>query len=501
MQINFYHCDKRLDSTAVPAGTTQYPIIAKTVRLKDNCDDINPSFELERDSTVQNPYYNYIDWNETSSLRRYYRITNRTYLSNNLMQIDCEIDVLATYRAFILDKTYFVTRSGVGLADNTITDTVYTTMHGKDVSDESFNPLDYDDGFFVVGAVQDTLVWGEYESFKRGAVAYYTALPGELAALLQFLQSPDKYKDTGGANPVSYADYNPLSHLVSCIYIPYNGSGTQHTTLMFHFAADGYDDVWFPWTHTEISGISSMGLLGISVGSKTLPNHPQATSYLRYLNFPPYSRYTLWAGPFGSFEIDRDICPNVSSATITMSISIDCATGMGYLTALNGSRCFLQTSAMVGIEILLAQQSSHSQADLIRMENMETNAIMDAVSGAVGAVAAGNPMALVGSITSAIKFKNEYALSAYMVSVPKVSMLSSNGSMAVISKSWIIQGEFTKLQAVAALTFGMPYMKTVKLSTLAGYTQCSGAHYDGMCSTRAEREAIDAFLNGGFYIE
>ena len=47
---------------------------------------------------------------------------------------------------------------------------------------------------------------------------------------------------------------------------------------------------------------------------------------------------------------------------------------------------------------------------------------------------------------------------------------------------------------------GLPCYKTLKLSTLSGYCQCSGASVSAT-ATDTELETINDFLNSGIYIE
>jgi hypothetical protein len=51
-----------------------------------------------------------------------------------------------------------------------------------------------------------------------------------------------------------------------------------------------------------------------------------------------------------------------------------------------------------------------------------------------------------------------------------------------------------------AATMGMPTMKPMQLSSLTGYCQCANAHVEAAAESH-ELDAIDAYLNSGFYIE
>ena len=47
---------------------------------------------------------------------------------------------------------------------------------------------------------------------------------------------------------------------------------------------------------------------------------------------------------------------------------------------------------------------------------------------------------------------------------------------------------------------GLPTMKPISLSTLTGFCQCANAHVEAPAQA-SELDAIDRYLNSGFYIE
>jgi len=486
MNIVFYSNQKKTNSTAQPVASSSYPAVTKTCTLKEPTDVLRPVFQLGLDATTQNPWYNYIEWNETTNLKRFYFITGRTYLSDNMVEIACEIDVLATYKAFIVGETHFVARSASNHSAF-ITDTLYPTTQDKAVDLQSFSVGDYTDGFYVIGVIQQIGpgTAGNGYSFSRGSVYYYTAKGSEFETLLQFLTSP-------GA---AYTDYDPLSHIVSCVYIPDDETGSSVTSQMFVHGGDVFN-----WTHTQIS-VSAEGLHSVPISSITLPNHPQYDGIRSYLNFPPFSKYMLMSPVFGEFEIDRSLLGSLVTPAVTLSLSVDCATGLASLIVSGGSQRLIQTSGMFGINILLAQQTTRGAADMIKLDNMATAVSLGGLASLTGAAVKKDIGGIAGTAINAITASNDYALASYLTSIPKVSVMSSNGAMSILSKVWVLQGEFAKVIDDDNLEFGQPLMDYRSLTGLVGYTQCMGARYSDYCSTKEERDAIDAFLNSGFFIQ
>lgn len=66
------------------------------VTLKENVDIKAPVFKLNFDTSD----YNYVIWGD-----RYYYIDNTVYISNNLWEIRCSLDILATYRDALLGQS------------------------------------------------------------------------------------------------------------------------------------------------------------------------------------------------------------------------------------------------------------------------------------------------------------------------------------------------------------------------------------------------------------
>jgi len=482
MNIKLYHGDKKIYSTKEPVATTAYPAITITCTLKDESDILNPSFQVLRSTDSENHNYNYVEWT-VGGKKRFYIINNRVYESNDIIRLECSEDVLATYRQVILDTYAYVTRSSHRY-NPLVTDTAVVTAQQKTTQHVSItNPMDYNAGFYVIGVIQDTDgSYGQGWSFKRGAVAYYTCTESELGKLIDWLQNP---------GPV-YSDYDPMSHIVSCMYIPISETGSSTTTAMFHLGSDIHN-----WTHTKMDYVSSYGLYTYLMGTVTLPNHPQIATQRTYLNYDPYSKYTLYAGQFGQFEIDR----NLTGASFSMRFRVDLGTGDAYLYAYSGDNVIVNTQARIGVDIMLAQQTAKNASQLMELRNARDNMIVGSAIGAAGAIADRN-IGQLASIASAINQTSDaFALSSYMMSIPKVSYMNANGSVLSAIVYWALNSEHSLLAGDPQSQIGLPLCEYTKLDNCrSGFTQCAGAHVQ-MSGLREEIETIDAYLAAGLLIE
>lgn len=96
MNVTIYNNSKRLNSTRVAgSGIGSYDCV-----LKDACSLLQPSLRI-KSSTKPDGNYIYFEG-------RYYWITDKVSVANDLWQITGKVDVLTTYRSHILNTTAFV---------------------------------------------------------------------------------------------------------------------------------------------------------------------------------------------------------------------------------------------------------------------------------------------------------------------------------------------------------------------------------------------------------
>ena len=90
--------NKRINSTYVPSGemSTTFDVV-----LKESCSDHNPVFILKKTNN-QFPY-NYLQWGTW-----YYFITDVVRIHDQMMEVHCKLDALATYKAYIKASSQFV---------------------------------------------------------------------------------------------------------------------------------------------------------------------------------------------------------------------------------------------------------------------------------------------------------------------------------------------------------------------------------------------------------
>ena len=78
------------------------------ISIRRTTDIITPTLILESDTSLLGVNYCYIE-----DLKRYYFVTNITPYPNNMYRLECLVDVLDTYKNYVLNSDYISYNTGV----------------------------------------------------------------------------------------------------------------------------------------------------------------------------------------------------------------------------------------------------------------------------------------------------------------------------------------------------------------------------------------------------
>ena len=473
MNVVLFAFSKKKNSTARPVVTDGTSF---TVELKEETSVMSPVLIFDP-SNLPQPFspaaYNYAliaNWS------RYYFITDWRWL-NGRWEASLISDVLATYRTSIGAMSEYVVRSSAA-SDGTIVDGRYPIKSSGSMSVVTLgNLFNINTGCYVVGVV-NCMTSGN----RIGAVSYYAMTETQLNSLLQYLYSDNIYNNSGVSSieaGLYKAIANPIQYIVSCMWVP-----VAAETI----GSDVISNVICGYFQTTAGGRVCLAQ-NVAVGStiKQLPNHPQS-SRGAYMNYSPFSRYTLFYPPFGVIPIESTV--RTKGSYLHMHCLLDYITGQAVLrlSVQNSSSAvpvgdrylFNERTAQVGIPIQLSQV----QTDIV---NGVGGLVQSAISGLTGDYigAASGVLGAVGDL-----YNNRSVSIGY------------NGSFL---ETWDINVasiicEFYN-QADRDVTHeGSPLMAVRTLSSIPGYIQCADGHYDGACMDE-ERTEINNYLLGGFYYE
>lgn len=438
---------KRKNSTKIPATTGQ----TLEVALKDATSIENPTFILSGNEFE----YNYI-----KALGHYYFVQDLRSVRHNVIEVNCEQDVLATYKSEILATNAYVLRSASEF-DGEVVDNLYPIVANvtKEVInvDDLITDNEKPEGSFVIG-----LSGNGTGTLKKGSVSYYAMDTSMMLKLCDTIYSSDFWTRLK-------TDYeNPIENIVSCYWIPYDLSTTNTIVPVFgRFDLDGC-------TAYPINTNIAYKFAPIEV-----PKHPLASTKGVYLNQEPFTHYYLTSSAFGVIPINAYKLLNVDNFNILYNI--DKITGQGELRI---SEPITLSIAQVGVPITLSQNTISIAASLN---------VLSSGTLAVGSAASGNIPGAIAGLTSMVS-------SAVGVLQGDSSVKGSNGSFLSSINDLKFIAVFNGIADEDNEHHGRPLCKVKTLGSLRGYTLCSDASVN-LSGFSGDKDSVNSYLNSGFYIE
>ena len=459
---------KRKNSTKQPTGGSTI-----TVTLKDQCSILSPVFILNTlDFTI-----NYVE-----AFGHYY-FADVTNLDGNRSEISCTLDYLASFKSNISAYSGLVEYTSAS-SDLTITDPrnyptgdTESTYTALTLTGITFNDTV---GTYIIAVLSDKA------EGVTGCCQYYAMLPAQMESLCQRLFSSSLWSN------VEDQFTGSRDGLVSCIWLPIDitdipGDSDEHVyigreDMMTYGKKISNRVIMFSATSTNITFPTGAG--GDGALMKYIDKAPYVTAqmYLPFIGWVPLSDDLLAAKKSISLLGWVDILTGDIVYSLSMlgsrvaSFNGTCATkmpvaGASYdgvgavtsaITAIGGAAAVVATVATGGGLAPLAA----------------------AAATAVGAAA--NSVAKSCTVHTMINGSNSSALAARMGLSPVVAVIRQKP----------IESNLLAYQAEQ----GMPYFKTATLSSLSGYIKCANASIE-IPGDGAEQDAVNSYLNSGFYLE
>lgn len=474
-EIKLYKFNKKINSTLKPSAST--PSVTLNCNIKTDSSIINPVIELKANPLDYN--YCYIE-----KFNRYYFINDIVY-SIGYWTLSLNVDVLASFKSDITSSSQYVLRSSSNY-DGNILDTFYGTKASSSGNydvvtavstvtdpDYSLSIPDYfnksfSDGVFIIGVISN----------NNSGVTYYQLSYASFTALLYSLMNyvPNDIDDV--SDGIAKSLFDPLQYITSCTWYP-STMARGVTPVLREIKIGGY---------TIDVGIGGFGsVINNRVchfkTTVTIPKHSQVNNY-PYTQLEPFSRYNLFFEPFGNIPLDSVKIYGANS--LNLDWYVDSASGEAELFITNGTMLVANVSAMMGVQVRLSQVN----VDVLGASNSFVNSVGGVINGAITGDIFGAVMSGINGITST---------TASML--PQLSTKGNEGSFLPYSLGAPKLHAFYNLQVDTNTSkYGRPLCETQTLSSLSGYCLCDKAVITSSC-TGDEKETIEAYLNGGFYIE
>lgn len=483
--LQFGVVKKKRNSTYVPLDSelpaTQY------ASLKDGCSDHNPVFILSNANNVFS--FNYVKWDTW-----FYFIDDVVRERNQLVSVHCTLDVLATYKAEILQTTCFVAYSSVS-GGSWLPDTRIPVLNDVSIASNSLQ-LPFVNTEADTESYYLTVVGGEH---NNGGCTTYSLSRSQLKELVYAL-SEENSRELNYFKGLDYTDtkdaLESLSEIMASTQLWANAFGNasqcirsctwSNLSCLFDGAGEIYLGDYDTGLWASIAQIKPQkGTLSIAI--------PWQYSDWRRVNCEDIYLYL----PFvGMISLSNENLVASNSLSINYSYTI-----------LDGNICYQVKAGNQIIGSYGGKACGEYPIGIIR--GASSNEIATSILGAAQkniAVAAqgnifngGNVLPLAGqAVVSGIEIKRD-TMQRHASCIGGIGGGAAMGLPSAIVCYSVAHGTSCSPSDMAAV-MGAPTMKPLTLSQCTGYCECANAHVAMSASADAINE-VDRFINTGFYIE
>ena len=467
--LRVYAFSKRNNSTKRPTG------IAYTdhnVTLKGGCDLLAPIFTL---------YYNRVpnDFNYALFEGRYYFVSGYKNVRDNLWEISCNVDVLASWDSIITASSQYVlyyTHTNTEIADKRLS---IKASQLTEVQTGSFGFLGKNHCFILT-------------AIGVNATASYALTPSQI----QHLYASD-YRDSFDASinalaPVTGSGFaDTLSDFARWI-----GDFLKSAAGAFNYAGTISDNikscVILPVAAGAIGGTPNVDVYlgaintlvdGFKITDRTFEDTASVTIPWRasdWRRLEPYHEIYLYIPALGMIQLSPSDL--IGESTLGVHVSMDVLSGDAIFEVGTSTKRIYYAATNLGTPYALGSSQTSPAS------------VVNSMIGAA-AMASGNPAAMLGG---ALGIANSLK--------PHPTCVGSNAGGAILGveadKIYCISvyHDTAVSPANVSAVKGTPYNGVMSLSGISGYVQTDGASVDG-AMTDTERDMINKFLDGGIYIE
>ena len=497
----FYTFSKRTNSTKIPGATAHN----YSINLKEPFNITGGQILLKADNPTE---YNYA---YISYFERYYFVEDWTS-DHGLWMATISVDTLATYKTEILNSSQFVLRagsvaSGAGVTSKNayLIDGAYPMTKEREdatiILDTPFDAADPTWGdlpTYVLGLVNNS----DQAATKIHGVQYLQLTRAQARKIFALILNQD-YFGLGSVEPllgitpaVLKTIMNPCAYISESYILPLKSNGTDRP-FDKTVVSSGSDSIRLGWWTVPVSDLGAVySVSGADNASRVnikdikfkIDAHPQSITHGAYLNYSPYTRATLYAGPFGQIPLD------ISDPVLFVW-------------------CRIVTDFKGNSTLYIKEQGDSSDWDstenhliTLRKTNVATQipVIEGKTPNPMGALSATAGMAA-GAVTTggaSLALSGGNIVDAVSNMMPKYYEHGGLGSDAFIKDPWAVNVEYNLVagDTSSANLIGSPLCDNRQLSDLTGFCQVSEPSLN-FAALKAEKDLISSFLTGGFFIE
>lgn len=437
MTAEFFNFSKKNNSTARPTEKG----VEKAIHLKNNVSLTTPIITLNA-SFTEIAKFNYC-----SMLNGFYFISDKVNISNDVWQLNLEIDLLGTYKNDILSSEFFVEYAESGY-NTLVNDTRFVPLEnsGKSISEISLANMDLQNGNFILTVANNVNI-----ASMGGFTTAYAISPTQLAKFAEDFINKGNIKDV-----FSDKFNNPYDAIISCYWIPFS--------LAVYPAS----------THAVKLGELEFDAVAQYVTNPTYTYTSELPIKWKYADFRRrWEKISLFLPCVGL--VDLPIEKLLSSSSIYIKVTYDLFDGkINYIISrdysLGDSDGIIATySGDSGAEIAIAQT---------RGKTDKQSLIFSALNETVG-------------VYGTSKGAAEYST--------RGSIAGRSSFYAFKKMQLIVTSPDTQTNGIENI-IGRAVMQKRNMSKMTGYVKTNNASIKANCSN-LYRDRINTLLDGGIFIE
>ncbi len=446
-EIVLYHFSKRKNSTKRPTGQgTEVPCLLKSATTFQN-----PTFILQKpmNDMLQ---FNYAKWAD-----HYYFIDSTTSINAGQTEISCTEDVLATYKNEISNYTCFIERSSnqTTLANDTMyiptNDWVLSTRnvsHKEKIMTSTYSQQ------YIIRVV------------SRTGVASYYINGDQLNNLLDYMYTESNFTDVI-TDAITKLMFDPFKYIVDLKWIPFVERAFKNNN-----------------NEAIQLGFWDSGVMAKRIDEDTVVNFSYSFAFdnplyaitdFRYYN-SSFSNYFIKLPFIGVVALN----PYKIDESVNALYQFDATSGL--------CNVFLQSKKVVfasyQFQLSVPVQIGYASTNIAQL-----------TTSAVSLVSAG----LQGNIAQGISSGIEAGRS---ITAPEVSMLGTIGNISNILNNQILEFNSYACTCIEpdGASEGYADGNVRSISGLSGYIKCRNASIE-ISGFTGDQEAVNSYLNSGFYYE
>lgn len=444
ISVTFYNFSKQVNSTARPSTNG----VTVSCLLKESTSTFNPTFVLDvNENDVWN--YTYTFWGTY-----FYYVVDKRRITNDIYEIDCEIDVLATWKTQILATSAFVryctNTYDIGIPDLRLSSDINSIINK---TESSLFP-DASSGYVVtyIGEQASTnpcvLVSGS------GLISLMNAIQD--SAFAEILCEKPEF-----SNALSKLLSDCGQAITGCFYTPRAYTEGSRTIVL----AGGYD--------TGVTGKGCDEHTGQTLNLNIPWNFPSGD----FRNRSYFSTLLVYLPGYGYTRLNIDDFQGQSSITINAVLDSNC----GVITYDVGGKLKAECSIATPIQV-----STTTTGNGIGTVASVVSAVGNALSGNVVGAVGGAFNAVLSDMTTNTGAVGSMGSTAswYSKTVVEVIVISHNTNVE---------------PSTMASRQGRPLNRVISMPS-SGYVETT--NFSVNCNAPNNlKEQINTFMNGGVYIE